>query len=236
MDAPAPSGQRVALPEWLRPFPLIRDEIARIAADALTPGEADILIRLATDERMKKVWTLLKSRKRQTRTADRREQAGGFLYPAQQPPDAIDRTADENQEAAMAETLLFAFRAAADGVSVKKEHEVLQKKEELLTKARILYESASEIPDEAEGLRRVAAIYETAAAKVRTVDDPLTIKKNRGDAVTRGVQIVIANFFRERFGTNLDPTAATLTTVALDLKKPASERASRSRLLKTKMG
>jgi hypothetical protein len=237
MDAPAPSGQRVALPEWLRPFPLIRDEIARIAADALTPREAEILIRLATDERMKNVWTLLKSRKRQTRIADRREtpeQAGGFLYPAQQPRDALARTDDENQEAAMAETFLLAFRAAADRVPVKKEHEAIEKKEALLAKARSVRELALEIPSKAEAFNRAAAIYEANAAEVRAVDDPLTIKNDRGDPVTRGVQIVIAAFFKERFGQKLDSTAATLTTVALGLDKPASERASRSAFSRAK--
>jgi hypothetical protein len=105
-----------------------------------------------------------------------------------------------------------------------------------LAKARSLYESASEIPSEAESLNRAAAIYEANAAEVRAVDDPLTIKNDRGDPVTRGVQTVIAAFFRERFGQNLDSTAATLTTISLGLDNPATGRASRSRLFKKKTG
>ena len=67
------------------------------------------------------------------------------------------------------------------------------------------------------------------SATIRGADDPITITNfSRGDPTERGVQITIAAFLKDRFGSHLYRTAATLTAVALGLSQKPSHRVSRS--------
>jgi hypothetical protein len=81
---------------------------------------------------------------------------------------------------------------------------------------------------DADALRRIAAWRESLTATIRGADDPITITNARGDPTERGVQITIANFLKNRFGSYLHGTAATLTAVALGLSQTPSPRVSRS--------
>ena len=77
-------------------------------------------------------------------------------------------------------------------------------------------------------LRNVAGWLEKLTEATRRPSDPLIVKKNRGDAVVRGVQIVAAQKLKECFGNHLHGTAATLASVATGGK--TSPRVSRSAL------
>jgi hypothetical protein len=57
-------------------------------------------------------------------------------------------------------------------------------------------------------LRNVAGWLEKLTEATRRPSDPLIVKKNRGDAVVRGVQIVAAQKLKECFGNHLHGTAA----------------------------
>ncbi len=136
----------------------------------------------------------------------------------------------------MAETLHFALLAASDGVPVTKPEEIAAKKAELLREAETLRQDAAAAAAGAFGpvgaadagaLDRAAARKEAQAASGRPPTDPLMVKNDRGDPVTRGVQIIIAAFLEDRFGDRLYGTAAALTGVALGLPTP-SARVSQS--------
>ena len=82
------------------------------------------------------------------------------------------------------------------------------------------------------GLHHAANWLDHLAAISRPIDDPLVVKKHRGDPVVRAVQILIGSKLLEEFGQRLDGVAATLAGVALGAD--ASPRASRSALTEPK--
>jgi hypothetical protein len=186
-----------------------------------------ILLRLATDARMRGVWMELSRRKRP---------GDAFFNPAKRPLDRPASTQDEAQAEALGELFHFAFCAARDRVPVSKPEESAPGKAKLLQNARMLREIAEDLAAtnsadplasaDADALRRVAGWQEAGAAAFRPLSDPLTIQNDRGDRVVRGVQILIAARLRETFGKPLDGTAATLAGVALGQK--TSERVTRT--------
>ena len=148
----------------------------------------------------------------------------------------------------MAETLYFTFRTAQDQRTAGKLDETEPVRLALLQEVEILRRVADDIAAsvrdaprhiadtidlsqflaDADALRRVAAWRESLAATIRSADDPITITNSRGDPTERGVQITIAAFLKDRFGSHLYGTAATLTAVALGLSQQPSPRVSRS--------
>ena len=183
---------------------------------------AAILERLATDTRMRIVWKQLGSRK---------HNGGRFLHPAQPPAHAPCRTADEAQAVAMGELLHLTFCAAADRVSAAKASQVRKERRklqaEVSTLRRVAKHSTTSAADRDAMLRVADRREDATVAELRADGDPLVIRNVRGDAVERGVQIIVSAFLIERFGARLDRTAATLTAVALGLRK-RSNRAGRS--------
>ncbi|WP_287987153.1 hypothetical protein [Acidiphilium sp.] len=209
-------------------------EVARIAASIggslQTVHEGQILQRLLTSAKMPDVWTELQRKDRKS---------GRYLHPAIGIEPNRYRDEHELQQAALGETLCFAYCAARDRVSVSKMCEVEAKRTELKTIADALRECAEQIQHEKNlGLTvstppsaplTTAEYYVEQILNLRGASDPLVVKNHRGDPVTRGVQIVIAAFLKDRFGDRLDRTAATLTAVALGLRShEVSKRAARS--------
>lgn len=219
---------------WVRVMKGTPPEAVRIAssigASLQTPYEGGILRRLLTSPKMKDVWNELRRRDRQH---------GRFLHGAIGLDESRYGSKEEMQEAALGELLCFVYCAARDRVSVCKLEEAKAKKAEIEERANNLKKYATEIngsyfgnvqkPASIKDLLESAEFYMTQAQEIRGLNDPLIVKNNRGDPVTRGVQIVVAAFLLERFGDRLDRTAATLTAVALGLKpNEVSERVSRS--------
>jgi hypothetical protein len=199
-------------------------ELQRLLHEQKTEDAIEILVRLATDTRMKTVWGELTRQDRKT---------GAFVHAARYPA-SLPVANDPTQDIALGETLFLAFRFALDRVAVSKESENAANRAKLAGKAARLRDMADELAedgqvsaDDIEALRRAANRYEVAASEIRKLDDALTIQNERGDRVERGVQTTLAGFFHQRFGNRLDGTAATLASVALG-GQGLSPRASRS--------
>jgi hypothetical protein len=93
--------------------------------------------------------------------------------------------------------------------------------------------TSSDLVRDGTTLGRVAKWLDDAANSLRPEEDPLTITKNRGDPIVRGVLTVISFQLNESFGSPLYGTAATLTAVALG-ETSVTSRAARSALSGTK--
>jgi hypothetical protein len=237
----ATEQEPIDLPDWLPPDVL--KSFQRIEAQSLPGEQRTVLLRLATDGRMRKVWTELCRRNRSNRQ---------FVNAANASRELPSLTKEEVQAKALGEIFHFAFCAARDKRMVSKPEDVAQEKEKLTQKAAILRELAEmvevssftierAIPDaasrqlaiaDAAALVRVASWLEHVAAALRPPSDPLMVQHHRGDPVVRGVQIEIAAQLKEMFGKVLHGTAATLTSVALATE--TSERVTRSAFLRQK--
>ncbi|MCX7314451.1 MAG: hypothetical protein NTV56_22760 [Alphaproteobacteria bacterium] len=229
----AAGHEPITLPDWLPPA--VAKQARRIEAQSLSTDQRAILLRLATDPRMRGVWNELTRR-------DRR--GGGYFHPAKRPIGMPALTREEAQAEALGELFHFAFCAARDRLEVSKPEDGAHLKAKLLENARVLQEIADDMAAinlayplaaaDAAALRRVAGWHEDGAALLRTPSDPLTIHNDRGGRVVRGVQIIIAVWLRDAFGRPLHGTAATLAAVALDQK--TSERVTRSAFSGQKKG
>ncbi len=213
----------ITLPSWLPPA--VAKQVRRIEARDCPAEQRAILLRLATDTRLRGVWSELTRCKRP---------GGGFFHPAKPRLDKLALTQDEVQAEALGELFHFVFCAARDRVEVSKPEDVAPLKAKLHERARVLREIADDMAPMADPLaaadavvlRRVADWQEDCVALLRPPSDPMTIHNDRGDRVVRGGPIIIAVWLRETFGKQLDRTAATLAAVALGQK--TSERATRS--------
>lgn len=206
-------------------------ELRRLLFDWETDHAIEILVRLATDTRMKTVWGELTRQDRKT---------GAFVHTARYPASLPVPNHQTPQDFALEQTVFLAFRFALDKVAVSKESENEANRAELTGKAARLRDMADELAEDGyvsandiQAMRRAANRYEAAASDIRKPDDFLTIQNERGDRVERGVQTTLAGFFHHRFGNRLDGTAATLASVALG-SQGLSPRASRSAFLRRK--
>jgi len=188
---------------------------------------------------MKNIWGPLLSRNRKT---------GGFAYPAVKRKGARRRSAENLQLSAIREMFHFVFSAARDQMMVSKPKEVLQNKERLLENIAMLRTLANDLdlarergqfgvadPDskalaaqDVAALRNVANWLEHLTGATRKPDDPLIVKKHRGDRVARGVQILTAMKLKELFGMQMDGISSTFASVAVG--RSTSARVSRSAL------
>jgi hypothetical protein len=217
-------GLLIRLPGWTPPG--VAREIGIIAAMPLADEAAAILIRLVWDSSMVRVWGELGRQRRGTNE---------YLHPARPPTHRPPRSPYLAQQAALAETLHFAFRSVIDGRRATTMGEIAHMQAKLLAQAALLRDLAAQTPPngevadilEAGALLRRASRLEAEAAEMRGADDPLTVVRHTADPHARGVQIDISSFFLERFGDRLDRTAATLTAVALGFPKH-NLRAARS--------
>jgi hypothetical protein len=221
----AAQRELIALPKWLPPS--VEKQVREIEQRSLTAEQCAILRRLATDGRMRRVWT-------QFLRIDRK--SGLLESPAKPLDDFTAPTQDEIQAEAIGEIFHFVFCAARDQKKTIKAGVLAGEKANFLQYAQLLMEVAEYLvvhnPDDQQAINDAAALFRVAgwlkasAAALLTPSDPLSIKNNRGNPVVRGVQIVIAAQLLKVFGKRFDRTAATLTSVALD--KKTSERVTRS--------
>jgi hypothetical protein len=235
------TAPNISLPTWV---PETVQKLFQEAEEAdLPPEQRSILERLATDERMQNVWGELLRRDRGS---------GQFVHPALSRDGERLRSKDECQHSALGELFHFVFTAARDRMMVTKPEEVRRHREHLLNNAKTLRnlandldlarirgqfgvtdpESVTLVESDVATLRRVASWLEHLTSAMRRPDDPLIVRKHRGDPIGRGVQILTARKLEELFGNRLDGTAATLAGVALGIK--TSARASRSALTRGK--
>jgi hypothetical protein len=206
------------------------------------PGAQEIILRLATNERMKGVWTELLKKNRKS---------GTYFRAAVSKPELVYMTDAERQFTAIADLLRVTISAARDQLSVSKAEDVetstttLQQQSSWLRalaedlevfvlkgQVGIADDAASLKPQHLSALCHVADWLDGLAATLRGPDDSLTILNDRGDPHVRGLQILLADVCQDHFGERLDGTIATLASVATGL--PTSKRSSRSRLSKSK--
>jgi hypothetical protein len=198
---------------------------------------------MKTDDRMTKVWAVLRSRKRPSRK---------FAYPARPRDGTGSKSTDEIQFDALCELFYFVFSAARDQMKVSRPIEIQQSKEDLAKNAKTLRAVAHDLDLAAEtghfgiasaqdkqlaafnsaSLRHVAAWLDQLSTAYRRPGDLMIVERHRGDSVVRGVQILIAVKMEELFGDRLDGTTATLTSVAL--AKEATAKTTRSAFKKQK--
>ena len=206
----------IELPDWTPPA--VVTQARRIEARNLPDSQWVILHRLATDPRMQNVWRELTRHDRQN---------GQFLHPAK---------GQEAQADALGRLFFFSFSAARDEIGVSKPGDDAPLREALLKRIATLREIADELTTPelsgprahwAAAFRYFAEWLEGGFLTLRPPNDPLMVKKHRGDPVDRGVQILLGAQLEDTFGKRLDGTAATIAAVALG-KTKLSPRVARS--------
>jgi hypothetical protein len=173
--------------------PSVKKQVREIEQRNLTAEQCAILRRLATDGRMRRVWT-------QFLRIDRK--SGLLESPAKPLHNFTAPTQDEIQAEAIGEIFHFGFCAARDQIKMIKAEVVAGEKANFLQYAQLLVEVAEYLavhnPNDRQAISDAAALFRTAgwlkasAAALLPANDPRSVKKDRGDPVVRGVQIVIA--------------------------------------------
>jgi hypothetical protein len=182
---------------------------------------------------MKNVWRELTKRDRTS---------GQFSYPAKSCPDKPLLTQDDLQRLALRELFNAAFCSARDGISTCTLDQAMARRREMMARATFLRECAEMrrqdvlggpvAAADAAAVDRVAEWFEAISKDIRSIGDPLSVQRERGDPTANGVAVIIGFWLSERFGQRFDGIAATLSSVALG--KQASPRAVRSALARTK--
>jgi hypothetical protein len=234
----------IALPDWTPPA--VRDWVRIIESGAISPMTDEdhaILTRLASDDRMKKVWAELRRRKRPARD---------FLHPAMQASRGVQESPTETQERALGQVLFWAFSAVKNKRMTSKPEESDALKEQIFNTVMTISDVACKlpryvskhpviaaetlpgIPQTIDALTRTAVFLMRITETIRGPDDLMTVAKSSGDPLAQGVQIDLSDLFNDHFGDHLHGTAATLTAVALGLTQPPDAAISRSRSVFTR--
>ncbi|MET4218174.1 hypothetical protein ABIB00_003391 [Bradyrhizobium sp. LB14.3] len=229
------------VPGWIPE--LVRPILELMSANPACTGQRrPVFDRLLEDPRMQPVFNEFLRRDRET---------GDFLYPAKFRNS--NQSSEDAQVAAIREVLQLAISAASDRISVSKTEQIDEAGQRWSDQAAQLRIIAHDMALEAElgmlelddpatpalssrdvlALLRVAKWLEHLKSGLRRPDDPLMVDRHRGDPIVRGVQIMIGVKLAEQFGERLDGTAATLTSVALDVE--TTPRTSRSALTEPKL-
>lgn len=230
----------ISSPEWVPAH--VVEILQTIESVQRTPEAKDIVSRLATDSRMRVVWTELLKRDRKSNK---------YFHSARSRKNSGEFSDEQNQFDAIGELLRIAVSATRDQVVVSKPKQIASSQEGLLLRAAWLQALASELePVMAIGqlgiakpgkelkrkhlvaLRYVAEWLVGLSGALRTPDDPLMVLKDRGNPFARAVQILLANLCEKLFGERLDGTMAIIASVAVGVA--ASKRASRSALSPSK--
>ncbi len=231
---------RLEQPSWLDLYPSVADEAAVIYDGILRherehdaqPVEArfrrnwsaleqiEVLNRLASDQRMKRVWHELYRRSRGSNE---------FLNPVRREgllKDKITRLHDpKSQDMAVRAFFNFAVWLAAGRLDLITQDGVNSKNRPFSMMASRLRKDAGGL--RALGLDELATDAEAVASdceKSAYIPKPNIIlpivKRSRGDDVTRGFVLRMSGICREGFGNGLPGTVATTASVALS--KPIS--------------
>jgi hypothetical protein len=204
-----------------------------IASTCRSEREREILYRLVADPLMDGVWCELTKRNRTS---------GQYYHPARQSPQKPLLTQDDAQAQALRELFNLAYCSARDERSTSTLDQAMDRRRKMINLATILRECAEmrrqdllgdpQAADDAAAVDRVAEWFEGISKDTRSIADPLSVQRQRGDPTVNGVAVDIGNWLSDRFGKRLAGIAATLASVALG--KPASPRAVRSALTGTK--
>ena len=219
-DHPLP---QLELPNWL-PSP-VAEEAQRIYDGILqhdrkldprpftAPEQIKVLLRLASDQRMKKVWNELRKKKR--------KRPSEFLHPFR--PDIL---ADEiPQDMALRVFFGFAWDLATCGIELK----TLKQLKPFIKMASRLQRDARSLRslglDEfASNLEPMAIVCERMGRLLPNSDFPLADKRARGDQAVRAYILRLSLACREWwFGEVLTGTVATTASVALSKKISADQ-------------
>jgi hypothetical protein len=226
------SEQRpLILPDWLPPS--VADRARKIEMTAQTDEQRTMLACLARDGRMRSVWQELTRRDRKT---------GAFFHPAKPRSDLDLTLPEEIQAQALDELFFFVFCSARDQISTSRPDQAesarsagMARVEILRDCANLLRQKCSDDPQavaDVAAVNRVADWLEAASREVRSTSDPLTVRREAGDPIVRGVSAMIGGWLSDRFGRRLSGIAAKLASVALG--KPAKARGVRSALTRQK--
>jgi hypothetical protein len=214
---------RLELPNWL-PSPVAEE--AQLVYDRILQhdGKRDprpftaseqikVLLRLASDQRMKKVWNELRKKKR--------KRPSEFLHPFK--PDVL---ADEiPQDMALRVFFGFAWDLATCGIELK----TLKQLKPFIKMASRLQRDAQSLRslglDEfASDLEPMAIVCERMGGLLPNSDFPLAVKRARGDQAVRAFILRLSLLCREWwFGEVLTGTVATTASVALSKKISADQ-------------
>jgi hypothetical protein len=231
----------IPLPKWVPPQ--IADIFCAIEAFSLTDRARVSTPRLATDDRMRGVWEELLRKNRES---------GKYFHPACPRPGSTELTADARQTFAIRELIWFAICATRDERAVSRPEEIEQSKRNLkdhshrlrvlaldlelateLGQLGIVDDPSKELASEHfRALNHIAGWLDNLAGALRRLDDPLMVRRVRGDALVKGVQITLAGICLQHFGARLDGTVATIASVAVGTD--AKRRAARSALSRKK--
>jgi hypothetical protein len=224
-----PKDGPITLPDWL-PGACVG---MVLTLERCVASEEDwaILRRLVTHQQMQVVWREL---------TKRNQTSGRFSHPPKPLADKPSLTPDDAQDQALSELFNFAYSAARDKIATSTLADAQDRRRRLVGQAQILREGAEmqrqiggpQAAADADAVDRAAERLEAAARDVRSIGDPLSVQRQRGDPTVNGVAAIIGVWLFERFGKRFDETAATLASVALG--KPATARTVRSALARIK--
>lgn len=174
--------------------------------------EIKILQRLASDQRMKKVWNELLKKKR--------KRPGEFLHQFKMPEPG-----DENpQDAALRSFLKYAWDLATCGIELQ-----------TLKQLRPFIKMASRLEQDAKTLRSLgldefasdledkAIVCQRMGRPIASSTFPSVVGRTRGDQAVRAFVLRLSAACREWFGEALTGTVATAASVALSKKITADQ-------------
>jgi hypothetical protein len=190
-----------------------------------------ILRRLVTHPQMQVVWRELLKRSKKS---------GRFSHPPKPLADKPSLTPEDAQDRALSQLFNLVYYAARDEIATSTLYEAQDRRRSLIGQAQILRDGAEiqrhlggpQAAADADAVDRAAERLESLSRDVRSIDDPLSVQRHRGDPTVNGVAAIIGVWLFELFGKRFDETAATLASVALG--KPATARTVRSALARIK--
>jgi hypothetical protein len=209
----------ITLPDW---FPGACVGMV-LSLERCVASEKDraILRRLVTHPQMQVVWRELLKRSKKS---------GRFSHPPKPLADKPSLTPEDAQDRALSQLFNLAYYAAHDEIATSTLDEAQDRRRRLIGHAQILRDGAEmqrqlggpQAADDADAVDRAAERLESLSRDIRSIDDPLSVQRHRGDPTVNGVAAIIGVWLFEFFGKRFDETAATLASVALGKQATAS--------------
>ena len=220
-----------SFPEWLPPA--VIDEAQRILFDDLD-ADAELVLRLTTDKRMKPVWDELKKENHRLAARSVLEACvSHVVVPREAPPSSLT-----DRDAALSlffwYAYAFAFMKPKVGKFSSRDVPITQCQYEAavlrlsalrlwkldLSPARnfLAAELSEQFSTHHDNIEKAAKFYDEIAGaliKVKTAEAPLVISKDYGNRDTRGYVRMLAIETRKLFGKTLTRSLARTASVAL---------------------
>jgi hypothetical protein len=212
----------LTIPDWI-PEPVAN--AARALQAQASERSFSTLVRLVTDQRMKRVWHELSKRSKKN---------GSFLHPAKRFPWLGSDDPAAHQHAAMTSLLREAFILAVQGPSVMTRRQLETWRANLLSEAAKFDGAAKSLRERSPnrvGVDATPVIAEAAHARRADADmlaaakSSLIVGYDTGDGQPRCFAILLAATCREYFNHSMYGIVATMASVALG--REVSSRAVR---------